>query len=321
MIRVESKKPNEEVYNVLARIASSVRKGTPLDSRKSTKDIIADIEKISAKDEYQILTAWDKEGTIRGWIYYYLGIALMAFINGFQPLVEPTYQPDQIALPLIEAAKRDIAGRGYSRLEIELNLPTDAHRILSKRYIEWYERAGFRFAAEEVHMSSDLISQDLPELSLPKPYVLRRFSDVSYEQLESAGFQTFENSDDALFRSMKPAEQRMNLKYFFDTSTPYVEDASVILELDGKIIGFVITRMRGGEAELGPVDLIPEVRGQGLASYLLTYVLRALKSTGTKTAVLDMSITNHPARKLYEKYGFKDDYYKQFYFWSSHATL
>jgi ribosomal protein S18 acetylase RimI-like enzyme len=33
-----------------------------------------------------------------------------------------------------------------------------------------------------------------------------------------------------------------------------------------------------------------------------------------------MSIGNHPARKLYRRYGFKDAYYKRFYFWSPHAS-
>jgi ribosomal protein S18 acetylase RimI-like enzyme len=44
--------------------------------------------------------------------------------------------------------------------------------------------------------------------------------------------------------------------------------------------------------------------------------LKALKEKGVKDAVLDMSIGNHLARKLYSKYGFKDVYHKHFYYWS-----
>jgi ribosomal protein S18 acetylase RimI-like enzyme len=316
MIQVESKRAGTEEYRVLTKITISARKGTPLESDKSAEEIAGDIERISSRDEYQILTARDQEKTVRGWIYYYLGIPPMAFVNAFQPLVEPTYEPEAVALPLIEAAKKDITSRGYSRLEIELKLLTDAHRALSERYIEWYEGAGFQFAAEEVHMRSDLISVALPDLSPPKHCILRKFSEVSYEQLESAGFQTFDNSDDALFRSMSHAEQKVNLEYFFDKSTPYIDDASLVVEQDHKIVGFVISRMREGETEIGPVGIVPEARRQGIASYLLACVLRTLKNSGAETAVLDMSIGNHRACKLYAKYGFKDIYHKQFYYWS-----
>ncbi|MHA2353301.1 MAG: GNAT family N-acetyltransferase, partial [Candidatus Thorarchaeota archaeon] len=59
-----------------------------------------------------------------------------------------------------------------------------------------------------------------------------------------------------------------------------------------------------------------EARGQGLASYLLVRVLESLKNSGSTTASLDTTITNHPAQRLYRKYGFEDVYYKQFYYWS-----
>ena len=134
--------------------------------------------------------------------------------------------------------------------------------------------------------------------------------------LEGPGFQTLENSKEGLFLSMSHAEQKITLEYFFDKSKPYIEDASLILEKNGEIIGFVITRLNDDEHEIGPVGIVPEARGQGLASYLLVRVLESLKDSGSTSAYLDTTITNHPAKKLYKKYGFKDVYYKQFYYWS-----
>jgi len=149
-----------------------------------------------------------------------------------------------------------------------------------------------------------------------KNCILRKLSEVSYGQLETAGFQTFENSKDDLFHSESHAEQKAELKHFFDVSRPFIENASFVLERNGKIVGFVITRMRDNEAEIGPIGFIPEARGQGLASYLLAYTLKNLRSSGLKSATLDMSITNLPAKILYKKYGFEELYYQQFYFWS-----
>jgi ribosomal protein S18 acetylase RimI-like enzyme len=316
MIQVESKQLRPEDCKILARITSSAREKTPLESGKSIEEIAVDIEKISSSHEDQLLVARDDKGVILGWISFYVGIPPMAFIDGFMPIVDSRYEPEKTALSLIEAAKRNIVGRGYTRIEIEMKLQTDGHRALSKGFVDWYEKCDFQFAAEEAHMRSNLTSLSLPSLRPPRNCILRRLSEVSYEQLETAGFQAFENSKDDLFHSESHAEQKVELKYFFDVSRPFIENASFILERDGKIVGFVITRMRDNEAEIGPIGFIPEARGQGLASYLLASALRNLRSNGLISATLDVSIANLPAKKLYRKYGFDEMYYQQFYFWS-----
>jgi ribosomal protein S18 acetylase RimI-like enzyme len=316
MIRVVLKKLNSEDCIALARITASAQRGTPLESDMSLDDVAETIEKLSASDGVQVLVAQDESGVILGWIHYYVDIPPMAFINGFLPIVEPTDRTEEVALAIIEAAKRDIIARRFTRLEIELKLQTDAHRIMSKTLVNWYEKCDFQFAAEEVHMSSDLTSLSLPRLNPPKNCVLRKITEVSYEQLKKAGFQTFDDSKNDLFISMNRVEREVNLKYFFDTSKPFIEDASFVLERDGKIIGFIVTRPRIDDAEIGPVGLIPEARGEGLANYLLGFALKNLRDSGLTSATLDMAVANWPARKLYKKYGFEDIYYKQFYYWS-----
>ncbi len=316
MNQVESRKLSAKDCEALARITISARKNTPMESKRSVEEVTRNIESLSTNEDFQILTASDEKGRVVGWTYYYVAFPLMTFISGFLPLVDEKQESEDIALSLIEASKRGVIDRGHSRLEIELVFPTDTHRKHSERFIEWYRKCGFQFAAEEVHMKSDLSAIELPEIELPKRCVLRNFSEVSYDRLEGPGFQTLKNSKEGLFLSMSPAEQKVTLEYFFDRSKPYVEDASLILERESEIIGFVITRLKDDEPEIGPVGLVPEARGQGLASYLLTRVLKSLKDIGSTSVYLDTTITNLPAQKLYRKYGFEDVYYKQFYYWS-----
>ncbi|MHA2396104.1 MAG: GNAT family N-acetyltransferase [Candidatus Thorarchaeota archaeon] len=316
MVKVESRKLSSEECKVLANITITARKGTPEESERSVDDIAKGIERVSTNDDFQLLIASDENGNIIGWTYYYVAFPLMDFISGFFPLVRESGDSEEIALSLIEAAKRDTVERGQSRLEIELVFPTEAHRVHSEKFVGWYRKRGFQFAAEEVHMKSDLSKIELPEIDLPQGYILRKFSEVSYDMLEGPGFQTLKNSKEGLFLSSSHTEQKVTLEYFFDQSKPYVEDASLILEREGEIVGFVITRLKDDEYEIGPVGLVPEARGQGLASYLLVRVLESLKNSGSTTASLDTTITNHPAQRLYRKYGFEDVYYKQFYYWS-----
>ncbi len=316
MIRVESKSLSSEDCQTLARITITAEKGTPLESTRSVQERAKNIQNLAANDSFEILVAMDDTDAIVGWTYYYTAFPLMTFISGFYPIVDKTRESDKIALALIEASKKKIVEAGQTRLEIELIFPTESHRTLSKEVVDWYRMCGFEFAAEEAHMTSDLSKVELPDLDSSERCVLRKFSDVSYEQLESAGFLTMENSNDDLFLSMSHDEQKVTLEHFFDKSEAFIEDASLILEKEDKVVGFIVTRLKDGEVQIGPVGLIPEVRGQGLANYLLVCVLNHLRDNAMTNPSLDMSITNLPARRLYERYGFKDVNYKQFYYWS-----
>ena len=316
MVQIVSRILNSEDYKILAKITKSARKDTPVESEETLEEIQQNIEELCTDEKFRKMIAFNEAENIVGWIYYYVGFPLMAFISGFQPILDKTDEADEIALALIEAAKKDIVQHGFSRLEIELVFPTKAHRTYSERFVDLYRKCGFKFAAEEVHMKTDLTILELPKIDLPQGYVLRKFSEVSYNQLEGPGFQSLKDSMEGLFLSMSHAEQKVTLDYFFDKSTNYIEDASLILEREGEVIGFIITRLREDEPEIGPIGLVPEARGQGLASYLLVRVLENLKNIGSTSVYLDTTITNLPAQKLYRRYGFKDVYNKQFYYWS-----
>ena len=166
-------------------------------------------------------------------------------------------------------------------------------------------------------MKTNLRTIELPEIDLPKGYTLRKFSEIPYEQVEGPAFRTLKDSKEGLFLSMSQAEQQVTIEYFFDKSKPSIDDASLILERDGDIVGFIITRIGDdGNPDIGPVGLVPDARGKGMGSYLLVKVLESLKASGSHNVFLDTTTTNHPAQKLYRKYGFEDEYYKQFYYWS-----
>ncbi|MDF1538088.1 MAG: GNAT family N-acetyltransferase [Candidatus Thorarchaeota archaeon] len=64
-------------------------------------------------------------------------------------------------------------------------------------------------------------------------------------------------------------KKRINLEYWFDKSKPFYDEASLVLVKDEKIVGFVIAKPMGEQAEIGPVGLIREARGQGLGTILL----------------------------------------------------
>jgi ribosomal protein S18 acetylase RimI-like enzyme len=315
MVKIRFNELVEGDFKSLATLNIITREGTPLESNDSLHEMTKSIKDLSSSNGFRIVTA-DKDGRIVGWLYYYIQFPLMTFISGFYPVVESG--SEEVAEALIEASKKDTVDRGHSRLEIELVLPSEAHREHSKSLVDIYRKCGFQFAAEEIHMKCDLSTAILPEIELPKGYTLRKFSDIPFDILEDVGFRTLKNSKEELFLSMSHDEQMVTLQYFFGKSRPYIDDASLLLERDGEITGFVITRLGDdGEPDIGPVGLVPEDRGKGLASFLLVRILKSLKDSGSIVAYLDTTVTNDPAQKLYRKFGFQDEYYKQFYYWSS----
>ncbi|MFW9806987.1 MAG: hypothetical protein ACFFFK_09695, partial [Candidatus Thorarchaeota archaeon] len=258
MSHIRSEKISMDTCRKLALLNITTRRGTPIESDKTIDEVAKNIEDISSNDAFRILTAFDDNEEPVGWIYYYIAFPPMTFINGFYPVVAETADSEMIAMELIETAKRDIIKQNHSRLEIELLFPTEEHRAYSSRLIDWYRKCGFQFAAEEIHMKSDLKSAQLPVRDLPEGYTLRKFSEVPFEIIEGPAFRTLLDSKEDLFLSQSKPEQDVTIRYFFDKSRPYIDDASLLLEKEGDIIGFVITHVGDDdEPDIGPVGLVP----------------------------------------------------------------
>jgi [ribosomal protein S18]-alanine N-acetyltransferase len=82
-----------------------------------------------------------------------------------------------------------------------------------------------------------------------------------------------------------------------------------------KVIGFILSRLAAGEAEILSVAIAPAWRGRKLARPLLDLHLRRLAGLGTRTVFLEVGEQNAPATRLYRGAGFREvgkrqDYYE-----------
>ncbi len=76
-----------------------------------------------------------------------------------------------------------------------------------------------------------------------------------------------------------------------------------VAELDGRVAGFIVTRMAGeSEGEVLSLIVDPALRRRGIAARLLEDALRGPCTTW----FLEVRESNWPARKLYRKYGFDE---------------
>jgi [ribosomal protein S18]-alanine N-acetyltransferase len=72
-----------------------------------------------------------------------------------------------------------------------------------------------------------------------------------------------------------------------------------------RLVGFIISRIIAGEAEILSVAVASTRRGKGLARQMLNLHLRRLAGLGTRTVFLEVSEGNVPANRLYQRAGFR----------------
>ena len=87
------------------------------------------------------------------------------------------------------------------------------------------------------------------------------------------------------------------------------------------MIGFILSRMAAGEAEILSVAIAPRQRGRGFARPLLDLHLRRLAGLGTRAVFLEVDESNAPARALYRRAGFRDVGRRQSYYQSGASAL
>src|SRR5262245_35830472 len=73
-----------------------------------------------------------------------------------------------------------------------------------------------------------------------------------------------------------------------------------------KVVGFILSRIAADEAEILSVAVTNAWRGRGLARRLLDLNLRRLAGLGTHVVFLEVDEANAPARRLYQRAGFRD---------------
>ena len=79
----------------------------------------------------------------------------------------------------------------------------------------------------------------------------------------------------------------------------------MLLEEDGRVVGYMVAYEVLDEAELLNIAIVPKERGRGLGRQLLASWLDRLRAHGVVKVYLDVRQDNTPAIGLYESFGFE----------------
>ena len=90
----------------------------------------------------------------------------------------------------------------------------------------------------------------------------------------------------------------------------------LVAESEGELIGFGVVGIAGDEAEIESLAVSSAARRQGIGRSLCEALMRWARMRGATRALLEVRVSNHTARALYESLGFQEaavrrDYYRE----------
>ena len=89
---------------------------------------------------------------------------------------------------------------------------------------------------------------------------------------------------------------------------------SLVLDHEGRLIGFLIYRNIGGDFEIIQLALNKAYQRQGLASMMIDFMIQDAQSSHIEFIYLEVEMDNLPALNLYKKYGFEAIHQRKNYY-------
>jgi ribosomal-protein-alanine N-acetyltransferase len=86
----------------------------------------------------------------------------------------------------------------------------------------------------------------------------------------------------------------------------HLRDLFLVAESSSRVVGYLVARPMGDEAEILNVAVHPNARGAGLGHGLLQSALRVLQDLDVAAVFLEVRVSNVAARRLYDASGFTE---------------
>lgn len=78
----------------------------------------------------------------------------------------------------------------------------------------------------------------------------------------------------------------------------------VVTDTLGEVLGYALMSMAVGEAHVLNLCVAPEHQRQGIAEFIMKHLLMVARAGAVTLVLLEVRVSNRPAQKLYEKFGF-----------------
>ena len=77
-----------------------------------------------------------------------------------------------------------------------------------------------------------------------------------------------------------------------------------LVEFQSQVIGYSIYRLALGEAHLFNIAVAPEYHNKGIGRKFLSFLINRIQDSNANNIIMEVRVSNYPARKLYSDFGF-----------------
>lgn len=126
---------------------------------------------------------------------------------------------------------------------------------------------------------------------------LRDYSKTDYDFVYEAKKLGYKDYVEMFYGKWNDVQQHEMFEAYINERENYI----TIIEVNGKNAGFIDVSESGDFLEIGNICLIPEFRGRGIGSTFFQSILEERPNQNMKLRVFK----TNPAKKLYERFGFK----------------
>jgi ribosomal protein S18 acetylase RimI-like enzyme len=269
-----------------------------------TKKEVEDLIQSASQEPYHYILARERKKLV-GIAGLYVLSESMVYLNSWHPIVLPDAHHDDLFRRMVKESISHTRTIGRNRLEVFLMNITDDIRSTYDRYGPLYEAAGMKRGSEWSQMVCDLTSSDLKEHDLPEGFILKPIIEVSNEEIWPCYNETFLSSGDRRYLNQTETQRRESFDDFFDRSREIEKEASLLLYLGDRIVGFMKINIISEGGYVNGVGIHPEFRRRGLAKLLMTASLFRAARNKMMAVILEVDVENKDAIALYEQLGFR----------------
>jgi mycothiol synthase len=176
-------------------------------------------------------------------------------------------------------------------------------------------RGGFRHVTAVVHLCGEVAPQARPADGL----AFEPVADANRAAFTAALLASHDGSLDC--PELTGARTAAELLDGFRGPPPFRPGWWVLARHGGEPVGVVMldTGAEVGAVELNYLGLVPAARGRGWGEELVRFALRAACEDHTRALTLSVDARNAPARRLYDRHGFREVDRREVFLWADSA--
>ncbi|MHA1367874.1 MAG: GNAT family N-acetyltransferase [Candidatus Heimdallarchaeota archaeon] len=222
----------------------------------------------------------------------------------------------KLSKSLLEEAISLTKKEGFRKVEILYN----EDKKTKGKFEKFYQTNKFAHLDTTNHMRKDVPSVDEKSESFTDNFEITKVTISNQEELLGCFLEVFNDTNDPWMKEKTNDE----LKEFFNNELlggPFklIDEASITVSKDGKIVGFSIVKDSHGEGNgnIWIIGVHPDFRRKKIGTGIFTHLTQALKNLDYKTISLNVSSFNVPAYQLYLKLGFEIRWTQLDYVWKT----